>query len=211
MGVSGLDIDGFELRVTHASMHDTRDGVVLSLEPAGYYFAFRELEREGRGSHDVEFCPGSDTHTQRMEALYWPQVERQVENWLSFIQRELGAPTLWDAIVQARLRAMVDEEEAADEPFTEQEVVAIGRALTEVISHAEPLVGEDELGIIRKEIEELRTELRSMKRGQWGKQAIGTLVQLAARDLVPSGFLAQAWGYIKGAFDALTKGLPPGF
>lgn len=158
---------------------DMHNGVQLRHTPSGFFFSFAYVSPE----HHVHYSPGSAAVEQIVRQLGWSGVVYHFVNWLSSIRRE-QVPDLWAEVSSQResLRPAV-EPEGADQPFTETERRALERKLDQIfatIVEARQL-STDEAARLRAEFDELKQDLKTLKRGRWIKLAIGTLFGAALK------------------------------
>jgi hypothetical protein len=134
--------------------------------------------------------------------------------WVLHLKREIGALGFWEAFAAEHpSMALPDTEQAgADEPFTSEEVRRLERVVTDLLSKVDQLdLPTEKLEQVRTELSGLIREARNMSRSTWGHFALGTLVSLAAQDLLPAGWVTELWRYFVGILQAVPDVLPPGF
>lgn len=207
VGASGLDPNSFKWRRQRAYQSMEEYPMLVHL-PSRSRFDFRQRS----GEHWVRFSPAQDKEWHETLTVPWRNVLTYFEEWLTFVAREAEAPGFWEAVAEARAGLALAGEGIPDDSFSAGEAAQVVAALDLIAEHAQDADGVDpeELELVRQELDELRHAVRAMGRRQWGKLAIGTLMNLVARDVIPPGFAKAAWDTLASVFKHLPSLLPPG-
>lgn len=187
--------------------------------PTGYYFAFaRHYQARGYDSvvdagHRVGFSPGKESDSEDHGPLEWRDVEAFFGRWLQYLRRELDAKDFWEAVAGVKGVTGYDDSDLEETPFTPEERENLTNRLAEIqarLSSLESLRAQD-IAFVKKQFGDLREELSRMRRGRWKKLFLGTLANLALRQIIPPELIRGALEALRDLFTAPGAGsLPPG-
>ena len=114
----------------------------------------------------------------------------EIGRWLDRIREDQDAPGFWEAFKSATLGS-VPTLEGSDDTFEEHEVRLLSRALDDVAYAFEKEEAPGAIAEIRAEIDALKADLATLKKGRWMRLAQGAFVNLLVRQLVPRSYSAR--------------------
>ena len=196
---------------------------------APYLFSiarFRQRTRGGIGSKgdlNVFLRPGLDRPTQVLNECMWSDVRAHFKYWLTYLERELKALSLWDTLVQNPLAVSGPsiEKERENEPFGPAEILAIEASLDDVQSEILDIVvgnaGPDEVAELRDFVEgefaDLKAAAKTQNRRAWARTFLGVGASFSIRysNLWPklAPYFNQVWEAITQAIRNSGGILPP--
>ena len=163
---------------------------------------------KGRGGDfRVGFSPGAESNVDDRNELDWHGVLAAFREWLGYIRRESTAPDFWDAVAAHSSDPGEGPRTGEDDSFDETERESVGKRLGQIeemlFAMAKQQGADHEF--IAAEFADLRTELATMKRGKWKKLVLGTLADLAIKEVLSPDNIRKA---VDAASDFLTNDLP---
>jgi hypothetical protein len=186
--------------------------------PTRSWFGFARYYAMGRRASVEEYgfraglAPGKESPFEERGPLDWNGTLAAFQEWLTYVQREAGTVDFLEAFEAERATIAAVDSEADDLPFTPDEQQHIAPqldAIEEEIVEAVRPNAEFET-FVRAEFTFLRAELGKMRRGQWRKLFYGTLINFAARAMVPPEIVRKALEAAKDFFVDHVLPLLPG-
>jgi hypothetical protein len=215
IGAAGYSADEFEAQDIETNFSGHSDVPGLIHKPTAAWFAFgRHRVKRGYASplvdlgHSVRFKPGAHGPAETRQPHDWDLVVPVFSEWLELIRAESGALSFAEAASLGAQRKGVPGGAASEaSPFAPHEQRAIEDQLARIeLTVLRSLHKQEHLEqLVRSEFSAMREDLRSMKKGQWKKTVVGSLVKLGAEKAMTSEMAQEAWR----AIEAAVRDLPP--
>jgi hypothetical protein len=209
IGEAGYRADEFAVHDIETNFSGLSGVPGLIHHATGSWFAFGR-HRVSRGyaspsvdlGHAVRFKPGAHGPGETRQPHDWDSVVVVFSEWLKLIHEESGALSFAEAVKLGTLRKIPSGREAGEtSPFSPDEQ----RTIRDQLSRIELIVlrslnNQEHLEqLVRSEFSAMREDLRSMKKGQWTKTVVGTLVKLGAEKAISTEMAQEAWRVIEEA------------
>jgi hypothetical protein len=178
--VTAAGLDPREFRWEHVpSSRSARTQVDRLLHvPSAFFYEFDNLEGTNPNKHYATHSPGESVHTQEQYPGSWGYQLAFVENWLTYLNRELEAPPLWEQIAQGEPLLQAQLEGTEDTPFTPAELAAIESKLDEVREYLRRELPPGAVAAALAHVDRLEGAAKSTGRMSWAQMAIGIVVSL---------------------------------
>ena len=210
-GESGLE--GFEWRDLVPTLEPEKGpmGQRLLHKPTEFYVDF--LKVPGKPDlHRLDFTPYQGATSGTRNNLRWDDAVRFVAVWLEEVEAEASVDSFESAFEKGRLSYLGGMSGDPEALFSADEVLGAESVLEEIEERIKNLenLREEDREFVRKELDELRAELRTMKRWKWMKLAMGTLMSLGLRLVLPEGFAQECMTDLMRVMQGIQNLLPPG-
>lgn len=154
----------FEWLTIGSPNKNTWDIEVLRHNPSGSYFAFDWINNSYDGEKRLAtYSPGEDETTVRRKAYDWQDMIMAFLTWLDNIDREYGQEDLW---TQLENEDTLNTWLSSNDPFNEEELVEVRKALSNVRGLLLDAVGSNDAirQDVNKRIDELESRLNTIGR-----------------------------------------------
>ena len=210
---AGLDPNDFAwAEVPSVNLHGDTVPHLMHRRQSNCFFTFDFRNRSSE--YWLIFSPGTATEQQIHSTQGgWIEAFDFVKAWVARVEAQVEAPDLWAE--SAKERALAEASASAgDEKFTAQEQQILGQKLDEIEAYARDtysLAGESQ-ALLEGQVGYVRGAIGRLGKRDWLGVLYATLINLAVRDLVPTGavpdLLRFAWTAVQVVFGN-TPELPP--
>jgi hypothetical protein len=208
---SSLDPFNFFWNKTASSRSgDTLSSDIISkLEYKGsdFYFLFDFL----RKAHYAEYSPGNDKLVDEYYPGAWKNQQYYVQQWLSFLKREIDQPDLWAQLSEYQFpREDQLSRDMGNEPFTAFQVDQIVRGIDLIKTYliAEIKIDSDQKKETNERLDYLIEAAKRQGRKDWIHTAIGVIFTLAVSLSLSPEQAKSIWGLLKSTMSGIIKFLP---
>jgi len=178
------------------------DGIVsvLTHEATGHFFEF-----DTRSSLSfLTFSPGRDAPEEGVTFKSWPLLWGVVEDWIGFLKREIEAPDLWAAALEAS--ELADASMAEDKPFTDEEREEARRGIETV---RKKLLERGDLqehtAAINERLDRLEDAIAHSSRWAWFHTAIGVIFTIATACSLSPAVARELFQHLNAVFQGTLR------
>ena len=179
----------------------------LRYENSPYYFLF-DLHKK---MHYSFYSPGEDKlHDQRYPGS-WDSQLSDVKKWLSYLEREVHQPDLWDDLVKQKIA--YDQKispDTANEPFSVSQAGQIAEGIENIRKYLldEFQDDSDSKGLINEKLNYLIDASKRQGRKDWFHTCIGVFAGIATALAMSPDQTKNMWTLLKSAVSGILKLLP---
>lgn len=180
---------------------------ILKYNNTPYYFIFEIL----KGSHFSIYSPGGDKLHESQYPGNWKIELEYVRKWLTYIQREVEQPDLWEDLLKQKIA--YDETISPDtgnEPFSTFQAGQIIEGIENIRKYLlNEFKGDQSAeGLINQKLDYLIGASKRQGRNDWFHTSIGVFVGIATALAMSPDQTKQVWFMLKNAISGIIKLLP---
>jgi hypothetical protein len=179
----------------------------LNYNNSSYYFVFDIHKNQ----HYSFYSPGEDKLHDRKYPGGWDQQLYYVQNWLTYLEREVSQPDMWEEL--ERHRISYDNKIASDtsnEPFTVAQVDQLVEGIENIRRYLlNEFKGSSKAeDLINKKLDYLVGASRRQGRNDWFHTCLGVFVGIATALSMSPEQSKHIWTLLKSAVSGILRLLP---